>query len=349
MAPATEESKGRTICTHNGSFHCDEVLACFMLTRYTSKYRGAKIVRSRDPAVWKSCDCLVDVGGEYNLAESRFDHHQKSFEDVFDKDNEKYNLVKLSSAGLIYKHFGREVVSEILKEAGIELPKDVEEIIYLKTYKKLIEEVDGVDNGVDQWEVMQNRIYAVTTTLGGRVKALNPAWNEPQTDEIAMECFIKAMELVGSVLVSRVHGFAKYWYPARKIVSDAYEQRTQIHESGEIMKLNHFCPWKAHLRDIEEEREEEIVKYVLFEDQKGSWRIQCVSKEQGSFANRKTLPTAWLSLRNEELDKAVGGIPGAVFVHTSGFIGGHKTYEGALDMAIKAVHNKEAESGDCKT
>jgi len=345
MAPATE-SRGRTICTHSGSFHCDEVLACFMLTRYTNEFRGAKILRSRNPEVWKTCDCLVDVGGVYNLAQHRYDHHQKSFTDVFDKDNEKYNKVKLSSAGLIYKHFGREVVSEILKEEQIELPKDVEEIIYLKTYKKLIEEVDGVDNGVDQWEVMENRVYAVTTTLGGQVKALNPAWNEPQTDDIAMQCFEKAMELVGPVLVNRVLGFAKYWYPARVIVSEAYNNRKKIHESEEIMKLDHFCPWKAHLRDIEEERKEEVVKYVLFEDQKGSWRIQCVSKEEGSFANRKTLPKAWLSLRNDELDKAVGGVPGGVFVHTSGFIGGHKTYDGVLDMAIKAVNNQEDMSSD---
>jgi len=335
-----------TICTHSGSFHCDEALACFMLTRYTERFRGAKILRSRNPEVWKNCDCLVDVGGVYNLEENRFDHHQKGFEDVFNKDHEKYNKVKLSSAGLVYKHFGREVVSEIIKEDKIEMPEDVQETIYLKTYKKLIEEVDGVDNGVDQWEVMENQIYSLTTTLSGRVKALNPAWNEPQSDAIAMQRFEQAMKLTGEVLISRVLGFAKYWWPARKLVSEAYESRSQVHQSKEIMKLNHFCPWKAHLRDIEEEKEEEVVKYVLFEDQKGSWRIQCVSKEQGSFANRKSLPKAWRSLRTEELDKAVGGIPGAVFVHTAGFIGGHKTYEGALDMAVKAVNNEEEKCGE---
>ena len=28
-------------------------------------------------------------------------------------------------------------------------------------------------------------------------------------------------------------------------------------------------------------------------------------------------------------------MPGAIFIHASGFIGGHKTKEGALEMAIK--------------
>jgi uncharacterized UPF0160 family protein len=34
--------------THDGMFHCDEVLACVMLTKYTNKYNGAEIIRSRD-------------------------------------------------------------------------------------------------------------------------------------------------------------------------------------------------------------------------------------------------------------------------------------------------------------
>lgn len=346
MEPAIKKPRlGGTICTHSGTFHCDEVLACFMLTRYTNQFRGSKIQRSRDPEVWQTCDCLVDVGAVYDLDSNRFDHHQKSFEGVFDQDKEEYNRVKLSSAGLIYKHFGREVVSEILKEEGIELPKDVEEMIYLKTYKNLIEEVDGVDNGVDQWEVMKNQIYSVTTTLGSRVKKLNPAWNEPQTDDMAMQRFEKAMELAGSVLVDRVVGFAKYWWPARVIVSEAYEQRKEVYESGEIMKLSQFCPWKAHLVDIEQEREEEVVKYVLYEDQKGRWRIQCVPQEEGSFKNRKTLPKAWLGIRNKELDDAIDGIPGAIFVHINGFIGAHKTYEGVLDMAVKAVNSANEKCG----
>lgn len=31
------------------------------------------------------------------------------------------------------------------------------------------------------------------------------------------------------------------------------------------------------------------------------------------------------------------GAPGAIFIHASGFIGGHKTFEGALKMASLAL------------
>ena len=55
-----------------------------------------------------------------------------------------------------------------------------------------------------------------------------------------------------------------------------------------------------------------------------------------SFENRKALPAEWRGLRDDELSK-VSGIDGCVFVHASGFIGGNKSYEGALQMAQKAL------------
>ena len=64
--------------------------------------------------------------------------------------------------------------------------------------------------------------------------------------------------------------------------------------------------------------------------------MRAVSKEGGGFENRKDLPDAWKGVRDQQLDE-VSGIPGCVFVHANGFIGGNKTFEGALSMAKKAV------------
>lgn len=55
----------KKIGTHDGRFHCDEIMACTMLKNYVKKYEEATIIRSRDPNVWKTCDILVDVGGKY--------------------------------------------------------------------------------------------------------------------------------------------------------------------------------------------------------------------------------------------------------------------------------------------
>jgi uncharacterized UPF0160 family protein len=61
--------------------------------------------------------------------------------------------------------------------------------------------------------------------------------------------------------------------------------------------------------------------YTIYPDESGKWRVQAVSVTPESFENRKGLPEAWRGLRDEELSKA-SGVPGGVFVHASGFIGG---------------------------
>ena len=57
VAPASADSltgvkrKATTrVGTHNGTFHCDEVLGCFMI-RLTDRYSEAEIVRTRDQTV----------------------------------------------------------------------------------------------------------------------------------------------------------------------------------------------------------------------------------------------------------------------------------------------------------
>lgn len=64
-------------------------------------------VCSRDPEVWKDMDVLIDVGGEYDPEKLRYDHHQRGFAEVFGHGFS----TKLSSAGLVYKHHGKELVA----------------------------------------------------------------------------------------------------------------------------------------------------------------------------------------------------------------------------------------------
>ena len=46
-------------------------------------FKNAEIVRSRDPKVLDECDIVIDVGGVYDPAAHRYDHHQKGFTEVF--------------------------------------------------------------------------------------------------------------------------------------------------------------------------------------------------------------------------------------------------------------------------
>jgi uncharacterized UPF0160 family protein len=125
------------------------------------------------------------------------------------------------------------------------------------------------------------------------------------------------------------------WLPARSIVEEAFAAGEEIEASGAIVFMKRFAPWKDHLADIEKERGiEGRTLYVVFSDDRGGGRVQCVPEADSSFKNRKSLP--WAGLRDEDLTKA-SGIEGGVFVHASGFIGGNKTIDGAIAMAKKAV------------
>jgi uncharacterized UPF0160 family protein len=91
------------ICTHDGRFHCDEVLACTFLRKFTKQFRDATVTRSRDPAVWEAADVVVDVGGKYQPPRL-LDHHQIEFQETYPNHS-----IRMSSAGLVYLHF-KEII-----------------------------------------------------------------------------------------------------------------------------------------------------------------------------------------------------------------------------------------------
>ena len=139
--------------------------------------------------------------------------------------------------------------------------------------------------------------------------------------------------------MGKLEGLVHSWLPARDIVAAALDAAPSVHPSGEVILLETTCPWKAHLMELEEERGiAGSVKYALFTDRSGAWRIQAVPISPDSFQSRLPLPEPWRGVRDAELDaKAELGVDGAIFVHASGFIGGHKTYEGVVAMANKAL------------
>ncbi|XP_010533551.1 PREDICTED: UPF0160 protein [Tarenaya hassleriana] len=321
----------KRVGTHNGSFHCDEALGCFMI-RLTDKFSSADIVRTRDPKVLAELDAVLDVGGVYDPNQDRYDHHQKGFEEAF---GHGFNT-KLSSAGLVYKHFGKEIIA---KELKVDQDHPDVQRLFLAVYKSFMEAIDAVDNGINQYETDKPPRYVNNTHLSSRVGKLNLDWIEPdQSQEKENEAFKRAMVLAGNEFLDSVRFHARSWLPARSIVMKCLEERFSVDPSGEIMVLTKFCPWKLHLFELEQEmKAEPVVKYVIYEDDRGKqWRVQAVGVAPDRFESRKPLPEQWRGLRDDELSK-VAEIPDCVFVHMSGFIGGNHSYDGALSMARAAL------------
>lgn len=333
---------GPVIGTHSGVFHCDEILACFMLQQLP-KYKNARIIRTRDNEILKDCDIVVDVGSIYEPEKLRFDHHQKTFEHTLGSIRpefaDKFSKVRLSSAGLIYTHFGEEVIGHIVKrEKDQTLSDECLRSVFEKVYEFFIQEIDGIDNGVPQFA--DEPVYRISTHLSARIGHFNSQWNSTADfDEQAQ--FEKAKTLAGEEFVESILFFSTVWWPARAIVTDAIQKRFDLHSSGKIIEFTVSCPWKQHLYDLEKANKcDGEILYCIFTANPGDHRVICVPNNPSSFLCRKFLPAPWRGIRDAEV-AAVSGVSGAKFVHATGFIGGASSREDALQMAINAVEAEE--------
>ncbi|PGH17045.1 hypothetical protein AJ79_01429 [Helicocarpus griseus UAMH5409] len=350
-----------TIGTHNGHFHADEALAVYLL-RLLPTYHSSPLLRTRDPAALSTCHTVVDVGGEYDPARNRYDHHQRTFTTTFPS-----HTTKLSSAGLIYLHFGKAIIAQ---HTSLPLDHPDVSLLYEKLYADFIEALDAHDNGVSVYDSaalakagIEKRFRDGGINLGSLVGDLNnpdpegEARGESQDEDALFE---RASAFIGGAFLRKLRFAASSWLPARITVGEAYARRFENHQSGRILVLpKGGVPWKEHLYTFEEETkakdgagdaDDKQVYYVLYPESTApgaKWRVQCVPVTDASFESRRPLPEAWRGVRDEDLDgvlakevESKGGdkVPaGAVFVHASGFIGGHATKEGAFAMAVRSL------------
>lgn len=56
---------------------------------------------------------------------------------------------KLSSAGLVYLHFGERVLKQLM---GAPADQNKVSAIYDKVYENFMEEIDAIDNGISQYD-----------------------------------------------------------------------------------------------------------------------------------------------------------------------------------------------------
>lgn len=321
------------------------------MLRLLPKYKSSPLVRTRDPAELARCHTVVDVGGEYDPSRNLFDHHQRTFQETFPQRS-----TRLSSAGLVYLHFGKAIIAQ-----HVSLSVDHEDVntLYEKLYSDFIEALDAHDNGIsvyDPKEIDKSGIQKKFRDTGVNLGALVGDINQPGLDDIQDEdgLFAKASTFIGEVFLRKLRIACNSWLPARTTVNEAYDSRQDNHPSGRIMLLPKAgIPWKEHLFTTEKQAGSGPTSqayYVLYPESAAAdsrWRIQCVPVSESSFESRKPLPEPWRGVRDEELDKILADeaesqgkdkVPeGVTFVHASGFIGGHKTREGVMSMAVKSM------------
>ncbi|KAL8778116.1 MAG: hypothetical protein Q9213_007559 [Squamulea squamosa] len=353
--PKRVKSSPPLIGTHNGHFHADEALAIYLL-RLLPTYNPSNLLRTRDPSLLQTCHTVVDVGGEYNASQNRYDHHQRTFDTTFPNKS-----TKLSSAGLVYLHFGKAIIAQ---RTNLNPESEDVDILWRKLYNEFIEAIDANDNGISVYPPSETshltkRFNDSGITLSTLVSDLNNDFSIPtiptstnhetndntnsasNPDPQAAEDtrFLAASDLMGTFFLRKLNGYHTSWLPARSTVLAAYEKRHENDPEGRILVFQEPTPWKDHLYNFESSSSTSKVLYVLYPESStpgAKWRIQAVPVSKDSFESRKPLPEAWRGLRGEELSEK-SGVEGCVFVHASGFIGGNGSEEGAREMARRAV------------
>ena len=329
----------KKIGTHSGKFHADDVTAVMLLQNFLPEYQNAELVRTRDKAVLATMDIVVDVGGIYDHSTCRYDHHQIEFEETYSKDYD----IRLSASGLVFKHYGIELIRNALSylfdtdnniakfkadldEKSLEEFKD-------KLYHGFFCCLDAVDNGVSKYPPeVEPRYSGNSTSLVHRIGNMNKSWW--QEDSLSEdELFKQAMQLAKADYLNAVTKVFFNVFVVKNIVKEYLQNRLNVDKSGKIVFLERSIGWKRALLELEEELGivGEIL-LVIFPNPSGGFRVQSMPETEGGFENRAPLVKEWRGLDEEKL-REISGIKDIVFVHHSGFIGGAKTFESALKMA----------------
>ncbi|KAI9825323.1 MAG: hypothetical protein M1819_000569 [Sarea resinae] len=267
------------IGTHNGHFHADEALAVHLL-RHLPAYASSPLLRTRDPALLDTCHTVVDVGGAYDPAANRYDHHQRDFSATFPS-----HRTKLSSAGLVWLHFGKAIIrarceglesstTTITTDDGDnhgsttddttdDTTNDTTTLLWKKLYADFIEAIDANDNGIPNISPsdlaaasLSKRFHDTALTLPSLISDLNFAppsstsTPKPPTQLQAEEDarFQTASALIGTAFDRKLRIVHQAWLPARTTLRAAYDARTV----PELLVLPAGgVPWKEHLYALE--------------------------------------------------------------------------------------------------
>ena len=288
----------KTIATHNGNFHADDV---FSIAALKSLFPSFKLIRTRDLAVIAKADIVIDVGGEYDPDADRFDHHQRG------GAGERDNGIPYSSFGLVWQKYGLEIC-----QGNQDAVNAVD--------KGLVSTIDAIDCGYTEG-IAEGITKGIS--LSQTIGMFNPTWQE---DSHFDTCFDEAVDFASRVL-TRFIASANGGISAKAIVAKAIDNA----EDPRVIVLEKYTPWKRTVHALSEE-----ALYMIYPSQSGEWRIQTVPAEPGSFENRKSLPKQWAGLSDNAL-KEVTGIDDAMFCHNGLFIAGAESFESTMKMASIAL------------
>lgn len=206
----------KTIVTHNGNFHADDV---FSIAALKCIFPSFNLIRTRDLDIIAKADIVLDVGGVYDPDTGRFDHHQRG------GAGQRENGIPYSSFGLIWQKYGVEIC-----QGNQELANSVD--------ADLVSTIDAIDCGHVEG-------VAQGISLSQTISMFNPTWQE---DSHYDTCFDEAVDFASRVL-TRFIASANGGISAKAIVAKAIENAAD----PRVIVLEKYTPWKRTVHALSTE------------------------------------------------------------------------------------------------
>jgi uncharacterized UPF0160 family protein len=283
-----------TIATHNGNFHADDV---FSIAALKNLFPSFNLIRTRNVELITKADIVIDVGGEYDADNGRFDHHQRN------GAGQRENGIPYSSFGLVWQKYGLEIC-----QGNQDVADSVD--------AGLVSSIDAIDCGHVEG------IYK-GISLSQTISMFNPTWEENSKFD---ECFNEAVDFASRIL-TRFISSASGGINAKDIVAKAIDTA----EDSRLIVLEKYTPWKKTVHALSSD-----ALYMIYPSQSGQWIIQTVPVEPGSFEDRKPLPKEWAGLADDAFKDEID-IDDATFCHNGLFIAGAESFESIMKMAFLAL------------
>lgn len=299
------------------------------------------LLRTRDAALLEGADFVVDVGGVWDAAHGRFDHHQRGFDGARPAQQPEppansgatpaSEPVGYASAGLVWTAWGAAYVqawaqtqAAVIGPQGLD-PAAVAEVVR-SIDESLVQYLDMVDTG-------QADVAPGIFGLSSLIAQLNTHWLEEQGLDHAAKAALQDQRFVEAVGITRRfldRAISKKVAQIRAL--DTVRQSPRL-LGGRLLQLREGgMPW-THV--VVHEMPEVLL--VVYPDSEGQqFQLKTVPVQPGSFTARMDLPAAWAGLRDAEL-AAASGVADSVFCHMNLFIAGARSLEGAVALAQQAL------------
>ena len=294
------------ITVHSGEFHADELVSIALLEIFLNI--DPRIIRTRDESVLANACVRLDVG------QGILDHHGDRYEDHVATCTKVFALLRQSSK---------------LSAFGL-LPSAQQKLA------AIVDEVAATDCG----EAEPNWITEVVQSYsrGAMAHAYNIDGDVEKERELV---FSHVLSVVRDLLFNKL----EEWMATETSTAFA---RKEIEEAGD----SHVVVFSADSRLANCKKMLHMQKaqawYFVSPEKENDWRILCCADpavEFNVFNSWHPIPGEFCGLRGESLTEKTG-IPGGIFVHAAGFIGGFKTRESAIRFADLCVSTTIVEERD---